>query len=197
MTTALGYYVDIRLDKHSEGVQWAFAGKTHTTNRGRNADGNEIWHGMWEHWIDSQHPAGFQDEGDMELLPDGTVFEKGVMVVNGQTQQQYEELWEDLAFGPGKIVVLQARMLQGLVIIVDHICQGVARDSNGLTVERWQRRAISSEESWQCLFRSGTVDLPCPELFHSRNIGLGQEISTKHDIWEVVEETWLETRCPS
>ena len=142
-------------------IEWAFAGKSHTTPKQTRKDGQaEVSHTVWEHWIDSKSDNPGPDEGDMYLQGNGDLLERGTQKhpVTGE-ETEYEELWHDLDVeGFGKkhnrnTLVMKAedssRNLRGMVIKVGGWCQGIMKKGDALTVERWQYRPGSLSEEDQ------------------------------------------------
>lgn len=105
-------------------------------------------HGTWTHWVDSQKPDGYEDDGFMYDQHDGLTWEKGVMEYPKTGKPTpYEEVWED--FAPAKDAagnMIAATLVhtetgnsaKGMVIRVGDWIQGILRDAAGnITVERW------------------------------------------------------------
>ncbi|TLD31011.1 hypothetical protein PspLS_02016 [Pyricularia sp. CBS 133598] len=112
-------FVDLRVllplrPDHEEGgvshlpvssVDWAIAGISESWIR-KSADGKDVSHSKWTHWIDSRTPLepedSVADEGDMFPQPDGTTLEKGRMLnPDVGIEADYEELWDDGEPTPG------------------------------------------------------------------------------------------------
>jgi len=171
LTTRAKNYVDVRVflpedpedrlpndDCSSKGkLEWAFAGQSQSTPA--RWDGPRLvtpQHSRWTHWIDSQKPSGFQDEGYMYAQCDGLTLEKGIME-NPETgiMTPYEEVWEDLepqaTGGDGKqrvSVTLRLNDLakQGMIIRVGDLIQGMVKTGDEVTVERWHWTVCISTE---------------------------------------------------
>ncbi|KAF8316157.1 hypothetical protein DL93DRAFT_2040573, partial [Clavulina sp. PMI_390] len=101
LTSPTGWFVDVRIEKatpsNPESLQWAFAGQAfHSTIPHPSIPNQEQSKGSWLHLVDSKHPAGFQDSGVFEDLPDGLALEKGEMMDDGIGRvRAYEEVWKD------------------------------------------------------------------------------------------------------
>lgn len=201
LTSHTSHYVDIRLYKpshqtpprpHDAGsLQWAFAGKSHTTSVG---DGKPH-HSVWDHWIDSKSDHPSVDEGDMWPQPNGDVLERGTQShpITG-LECEYEELWADLAVGtagsvgPTRIsIVFQTdpgeNSARGLVVRVGDYCQGILKAGDKLTIERWQW--IGGE--WRCMARIGDGALPCGATFSIEEGNDLPVLQSGHLVWMAVE----------
>lgn len=90
-------------------LQWAFAGlATHSTTATGQSKGE------WLHVVDSKHPAGFQDSGVFEDLPNGDSLERGVMFDDEQGEErEYEEVWRDWEADPRAFRVWELHRLDG------------------------------------------------------------------------------------
>ncbi|KAG8529950.1 uncharacterized protein KY384_005431 [Bacidia gigantensis] len=218
------YFVDIRIiteDHHKENhvftgatLQWAFAGRSRNSKETKNENGELMrWHTVWDHWIDNQSDAAVSDEADMRLQEDGLVLEEGVNVdTHTGLEQKYEEMWEDLpveAFGKkgnkSSIVVRgedPGKRVKGLVVKVGGWCQGILKDEEQLTAERWRRReqtelledcqGVTRQKNWDCVYRIGNGVLPCETICEKTDGKTGATSvmqSDDNDIeWRVVEE---------
>lgn len=90
-------------------LQWAFAGlATHSTTATGQSKGE------WLHLVDSKHPAGFQDSGVFEDLPDGDSLECGVMLDDELgREREYEEVWRDWEADPRTFRVWELQRRDG------------------------------------------------------------------------------------
>ncbi|KAL8784899.1 MAG: hypothetical protein Q9213_003712 [Squamulea squamosa] len=156
LTSPRGYYVDIRVCNKQQAhlssdpktfngqLQWAFAGTKETLQIG----GRTI--STWHHPIDSLSDDPKPDKGEMIELEDGDTLEKGE-TVDEETGEvvRYEELWEELPLdsmkkeaGPVCIVLKidEAHGVEGsgMVIRIGGYCEGIFKDSQGITIERWE-----------------------------------------------------------
>ena len=175
-----------------ECIDWAFAGRSHTTPQGGRKDGMiQLSHTIWEHWIDSKSNNPGPDEGDMLVQENGDVLERGKQkhpVTGAETE--YEELWHDLevdAFGKKQnrsSLVLRAEQpesdVRGMAIKIGGWCQGILKAGDALTVERWEwksggpnndetsteggKQAAKTRNGWVRTFKYGEGSLPCEEM---------------------------------
>lgn len=164
MTTGPRRYVDLRVylpEKPEYGLpnaddvpaldrlEWGFAGQSKATSA--EWDGPRLVmpaHGTWTHWVDSQKPDGYEDDGFMYDQHDGLTWEKGIME-HPKTGKltPYEEVWEDFApakDAAGNMITVtlvhteSGNSAKGMVIRVGDWIQGILRDAGGgVTVERW------------------------------------------------------------
>lgn len=165
LTTGPRRYVDLRVylpEKSEDGLpnaddvpaldrlEWGFAGQSKGTPA--KWDGPRLVtpaHGTWTHWVDSQKPDGYEDDGFMYDQHDGLTWEKGVMEYPKTGKlTPYEEVWED--FAPAKdaagnmiavtlVYTETGNNAKGMVIRVGDWIQGILRDAAGsITVERWR-----------------------------------------------------------
>ncbi|OBT85023.1 hypothetical protein VE02_04993 [Pseudogymnoascus sp. 03VT05] len=193
LTTGPRRYVDLRVylpEKPEDGLpnadhvpaldrlEWGFAGKSKGTPA--EWDGPRLVtpaHGTWTHWVDSQKPDGYEDDGFMYDQHDGLTWEKGVMEYPKTGKlTPYEEVWED--FAPAKdaagnmiavtlVYAETGNSAKGMVIRVGDWIQGILRDAAGsITVERWHfETASKATEGWKRVVRIGSGELPCQRLF--------------------------------
>ncbi|KAF7563084.1 hypothetical protein G7046_g1012 [Stylonectria norvegica] len=157
-------FVDLRIlrpaGESDDQLEWAIAGTSSSWKRD-DGKGGQITHSEWRHWIDSRtnHPENATDEGDMIPQPDGTTLEKGSMI-NPSTGKEtaYDELWWDVE-PSGKAVVLQVESegLRGSVVWLGQYCQGLMKDGDAITAERWELK----DGEWKRLVRVGEGVLPC------------------------------------
>jgi len=189
-------------------IDWAFAGRSHTSARGAREDGMiKLSHTVWDHWIDSKSNDPGIDEGDMWVQEDGDVLERGKQKhpeTGGETE--YEELWHDLEVSPlGKkqnrsSMVLRAhkpeRKVRGLVVKIGGWCQGMLKTGDDLTVERWERKPATPSDGeavveegrqeerthndWVRTFRVGKGTLPCMYVCSHTGGKLGLDTVLRH-----------------
>lgn len=167
LTTGPRRFVDLRVylpEKPEDGLpnadgvpaldrlEWGFAGQSKGTPA--EWDGPRLVtpaHGTWIHWVDSQKPDGYEDDGFMYDQHDGLTWEKGIME-HPKTRKltPYEEVWEDFApakDAAGNMIALTlvytetGNRSKGMVIRVGDWIQGILRDAAGnITVERWHHQ---------------------------------------------------------
>ena len=165
LTSPSGYYVDVRPFKASHQpssaqatasqanhgtfggkLQWAFAGTSSVTDP---ASGKGIT--RWKHIVDSLTSAPEEDKGEMTVLANGDVLERGSMR-DGQSGEMraYEEVWKDVPM-PGEMlmemhvcVVLmivgsgdEGAEKKGYAIRIGAWCQGILEVEGRVGVERW------------------------------------------------------------
>lgn len=175
-------------------MEWAFAGKSYTTQISIGDGVNTPQHSLWEHWIDSKSDNPSVDEGDMWPQPNGDVLERGTQKhpVTG-LDCEYEELWGELdveVVGNEKSrisVVLETEIsdknARGLVVRVGRWCQGILQIGDKLTIERWQW--VNSE--WNRTARIGDGVLPCDATFIDRTLSEEDLVRSGDRLWKVVE----------
>lgn len=200
LTSQTSHYVDVRIYKdehqkaHDENIlEWAFAGKSHTTHEPIEDGASKPQHSVWEHWIDSKSDNPSIDEGDMWPQPNGDVLERGTQKhpVTG-LECEYEELWADLDVEVVSneetrvSIVLKTenseKKARGLVVRAGSWCQGILKIGDKLTVERWQ--CIDSE--WNRIARIGDGVLPCDSTFIDQSLE-GDLVKSGDLHWTVVE----------
>lgn len=200
LTSQTSHYVDVRVykDQHRTAqdgntLEWAFAGKSKTTQASTDDGVSKPQHSVWEHWIDSKSDNPSVDEGDMWPQANGDVLERGTQKhsVTG-LDCAYEELWADLdveVVGNEKTrisVVLKTensdKRARGLVVRVGSWCQGILKVGDKLTIERWQW--INS--GWYRTLRIGDGVLPCGATFIDRTFVEDNTLQSS-DLWNVVE----------
>lgn len=202
LTSQTSHYVDVRIykDEHQKTqdesiLEWAFAGKSHTT-RGATDDGvSKPQHSVWEHWIDSKSDNPSIDEGDMWPQANGDVLERGTQKhpVTG-LDCEYEELWADLdveVVGNEKTRISVAlkvensdKSTRGLIVRVGSWCQGLLKIGDELTIERWQW--INSE--WNRIVRIGDGILPCDATFIDQIFSEEGIVQSGGLLWKVIED---------
>ncbi|PYI01495.1 hypothetical protein BO78DRAFT_327462 [Aspergillus sclerotiicarbonarius CBS 121057] len=92
-----GWYVDLRVDKESGGIDWAIAGQ-------RVVDNTDSSRVAFTHELDSRNSFDAVDCGTFSSLPNGDDLEEGEMPradLPGCPMTQYEEVWRELKFRDG------------------------------------------------------------------------------------------------
>lgn len=184
-------------------IDWAFAGKSHATPQGARHDGmTQLSHTVWDHWIDSKSKDPKKDEGDMFVLENGDILERGSNV-NAETGEEtkYEELWHELEVeSMGKkhnhsSVVMRVenagKNLKGMIVKVGGWCQGILMVDDEMTVERWEHKpgSVTDEErktlffnelgqtktrnDWIRTFKCGQGFVPCKGIVEETSGKLG------------------------
>jgi hypothetical protein len=202
-----------------ECIDWAFAGRSRTTQPGARKDGMiQLSHTVWDHWIDSKSDKPGPDEGDMLVQEDGDVVERGMQKhpVTGK-DTEYEELWRDLevqAFGKKhnrSTLVMRVddpeRNIRGMAIKIGGWCQGILKAEGAMTIERWEYKSdISGGDSedvtawhpsdegrtrngWFRTFRYGEGNLPCITMCGHTSGKLGLNTTTT-DSKDELELDW-------
>jgi Protein HRI1 len=185
-------------------IDWAFAGTSSSSLRRDGSDG-QVQHSEWHHWVDSRttEPEKVRDEGDMFPQPDGTTLERGCMV-NPATgaDTEYEELWRDLDILPvpvqagdhplkeydpeSRCLVLQLqddeKKLRGMAIRLGQFCQGLLREGDRITVERWE---WTEAAGWWLCFKVGDGTLPCLSILREDAVAL------HFHPWNVIEKVGI------
>ncbi|KAL8861605.1 MAG: hypothetical protein Q9178_002130 [Gyalolechia marmorata] len=180
LTSQGGYYVDVRVNKTPQAqtssspntfdgqLQWAFAGIKESSNR----EGQTI--STWHHWIDSLSDEPVEDKGEMIDLEDGNTLEKGESVDQETGEvKRYEELWEELHWSKGMerdderlchVMVKQTDndpgAISGMAIRIGGYAQGILKDRQGLTIERWEWVEDEDARVWQRTVRFGDGQQP-------------------------------------
>lgn len=178
LTSAKKTFVDVRLllptafpslpsasdIPEGSSVYWAFSG----TSKHDPITGSATW----RHSVDSRHPdtTDVVDSGTFETLPNGDVLEKGTMVdFEDRLLKDYEEVWRDDDITKGTECVVLKCMNDsgsqeiGAVVRIGDWCQGILRQGEDVTVERW-RKARS-------VFRTGKGRLPCESAYELQRVG--------------------------
>lgn len=185
-------------------LEWAFAGKSHTSKEATSDGVTQPQHSVWEHWIDSKSNNPSVDEGDMWLQPNGDILERGFQShpFTG-TQCEYEELWGDLEVvvvgEEGKRVSVALKVeddvssTRGLVVRVGNWCQGILKIGDEITVERWhsklpQHSAKSKLSDWIREMKIGHGALPCEATFNIKDIEEDAFILSNDLQWKVIEK---------
>ncbi|ELQ44949.1 hypothetical protein OOU_Y34scaffold00033g14 [Pyricularia oryzae Y34] len=216
-------FVDLRVmlplpSNHEEGgvshlpvssVDWAIAGTSESGIR-KGADGEDISHSKWTHWIDSRtqlDPVDLvADEGDMFPQLDGTTLEKGRML-NPEVgvEADYEELWDDgeptpgalgedgqarpLVGGAARCIVMQMEdqnlRARGSVVLLGQYCQGFVRIGDEIAAQRWEWQL---GRGWAMTIKIGELALPCLEIIRqATNKAADQELQFGQQLWKLKE----------
>lgn len=104
----------------------------------------------------------------------------------------YEELWESLEPVPVNSPELRCAVLQldqgntlrGSVVIAGQFCQGMLRNGDSISLERWQH---DQQNGWRRLISMGDDALPCKDIVDASELVLGQTISTEGKVWKIIE----------
>lgn len=104
----------------------------------------------------------------------------------------YEELWRDIAPKAANSENIQCAVLQiggsknfkGSVVLVGQLCQGILRNGDEITVERWQ---CDENGVWDRLISMGQDALPCLGMISASPLVEGETISTRSGDWKVIE----------
>lgn len=207
LTSPSRHFVDVRIlaptgPEEGDGdgnkkLDWAFAG-TSSFQPGREPGTR---HAVWEHWVDSHttEPETVRDDAFVRegAGPGGSEFETGRMV-NPETgvEAEYEEAWSSLepsvepgSEGASPCVVLRTwddeRSVRGMVVRLGQFCQGILRDGDAVTVERWERERHGG---WSLLARHGEGTLPVEALLGtSQRLKFGGEVDDGKRSWRVIE----------
>ncbi|KAJ9150318.1 hypothetical protein NKR23_g3728 [Pleurostoma richardsiae] len=178
-------------------LDWAFGGTSESSQRD-DGHGGKVAHSTFQHWVDSRAHAAEQirDEGDMFPQPDGTTLETGKMV-NPATgvETDYEEVWKDEepiwidgASVPCTVLQLQDddRGVRGMVVRLGQYCQGVMREGDDFTAERWEWRAAR----WALTARVGNGRVPCSGVANlDPQLKTGDALDDGDYRWKIVERT--------
>ncbi|CAK7230865.1 hypothetical protein SEUCBS140593_007731 [Sporothrix eucalyptigena] len=156
-----GYFMDLRVNKADNSVDWAFAGLRETVSQ-------EPLHCRWHHIIDSRNVFA-PDEGSFTTLPNGDSLEVGSMPCPEKhgAVTPYEEVWRTLSSGSEKGWILrrdddEARTITFLGRIgSEFFAMTQTRHGGPLTVQREALEAGDDEKTrWVFKFRSGEASLP-------------------------------------
>ncbi|KAH7165442.1 hypothetical protein EDB81DRAFT_779235 [Dactylonectria macrodidyma] len=204
-------FVDLRIFRPTEGdqkswsgqeealsvdrLEWGIAGTSSSWMRD-DGKGGQIRRSQWKHWIDSRttEPENATDEGDMFPQPDGTTLETGSMV-NPATGKDtaYEEVWLDLDPTPTSSAGVKSIVLQietetggrGSVVRLGQCCQGILREGDLITAERWEWKA---EKGWKRSIRMGDGVLPCEKVLDDAlEVKKGEVVDVGGNAWKAVE----------
>lgn len=179
-------------------LDWGIAGTSSSFERD-DGRGGKISCGRWTHWVDSRtkDAENATDEGDEFEQPGGLVLEKGSMV-NPATGSvtDYEEVWRSVkprGSGNGvRYVVLETQnepgTMRGRVVRLGQFCQGLLRDGDEITVERWEE----GDEGWKKTVMMGQRALACEKAVKEETEWCeGATVEVDGYLWKVVETGWL------
>ncbi|KAI6373640.1 hypothetical protein MCOR25_003413 [Pyricularia grisea] len=190
-------------------VEWAIAGSSESWIR-KGADGEDISHSKWTHWIDSRtmlNPEdSVADEGDMFPQPDGTTLEKGRMLnPDLGVEADYEELWDDgkpipgilgedgqarpLAGGVARCIVMQMEdqslRARGRIVLLGQYCQGLVRIGDEIAAQRWEWQL---GRGWAMTIKIGELALPCLEVIRqATKTEADKELKCGEQSWKLHE----------
>lgn len=143
-------------------LYWAFAGTSShdsVTNQAK-----------WTHTVDSRYPdpSNVVDQGEFETLENGDTVERGTMQdFDDGRVKPYQEVWRDEVDEGAECVVLELDNTTegvrtvGVVVRLGDWCQGVLRDGEKVTAERWYQRRL--------VFRHGEGQLPCGLAYDAKH----------------------------
>ena len=141
-------------------LYWAFAG-----TRAYDKLTNE---GKWTHKVDSRYldRSDVVDSGHFETLENGDTLERGTMMdFDDGKVKFYQEVWRDEVVGGAECLVLQLNNTTtdavGIVVRLGEWCQGILREGDKVTVERWYQKRL--------VFRHGEGQLPCGVAYDSKH----------------------------
>ncbi|KAI5457427.1 hypothetical protein BGZ63DRAFT_408166 [Mariannaea sp. PMI_226] len=175
-------------------LDWGIAGNSSSWHRD-DGKGGQILRCQWRHWISSRttNPESAADEGDMfpQETP-GLTLEVGSME-NPATGKDtpYEELWRDADPAPtttsaARCVVLQFQSetgARGSVIRLGQYCQGIRRDGERVSVERWE-----FDGGWKRTIKMGDGELPCEMVLDDKlAVKVDEEVKVGSEVWKAVE----------
>ncbi|ETS81679.1 hypothetical protein PFICI_06681 [Pestalotiopsis fici W106-1] len=180
-----------------ERLDWAMAGTSSSVaipERGPDATRSQ-----WVHWIDSRtlDVENATDEGYMSPLDGNRVLEEGTMM-NPETglQTDYEEIWNDeepkaVPSDTGShIVVLDYQgndgaAQRGRVVKLGKYCQGLLRDGDAITAERWEWR---QDRGWYMSKNvNKSTQIPCEHVLDNWNKAKGTTFEYSGRTWTVIE----------
>lgn len=171
-------------------LDWAIAGNT-VSEPVTAPTGESIRRSTFVHWVSSRDadPAGVSDVGDMYPQDDGTTLEKGSML-NPDTGRvtDYDELWLDLlppASDAVVVLVVDTPAIKGMLVRVGPLCQALARDEAGVSLERWEQ---NDDGLWERTVRMGGTPLPCEDVVRSKvQLEKDATVPCQGELWKVVE----------
>ncbi|KAH9851617.1 hypothetical protein C2E23DRAFT_869287 [Lenzites betulinus] len=183
-------FVDLRLFTPTPftALEWGIAGRSVGTPT----------HGKWVHEISSRtaRPEDEADEGDMAPHPTlpGVELESGRMVHPGSGKvREYEEAWKAVPVlpvgGEGERVAVLLEMRgegvgggrRGAVVRVGQVCQGIVRDGEEVSVQRWEW----AEGEWRETARIGRFEIPCDVTW--AGVKEGDSVERGGVVWDVNE----------
>lgn len=207
LTSPSRHFIDVRILIHDEPgkgdvhgdskLDWAFAG-TSSSQPGQEPGTR---HAVWRHWVDSHstEPETVRDEAVVNETggPDGSELESGRMV-NPETgaEADYEEAWSSVeplvdlgSEGRPACVVLRTwdddRGVRGMLIRLGQFCQGILRDRDAVTVERWN---WDQDGGWSLSARFGQDRLPVKALLGDmQTLKADDVVEDGTKTWKVIE----------
>lgn len=113
----------------------------------------------------------------------------------------YEEIWEHIPVQPVRtgttnlsiVLIVCTRTARGMVIRTAHVCQGILRVNDEVTVERWCWKPRGSPSSrsgnWERVLRLGRLYLPCHLAMEAERWPLrkGSRLEFDNLAWHVEE----------
>ncbi|KAI0771101.1 hypothetical protein BD413DRAFT_604466 [Trametes elegans] len=191
LTTPGRHFVDLRFylpsspSPHLTELEWGIAGRSVGTPT----------HGKWIHEISSRsaHPEDETDEGDMcphPALP-GVELERGRMRrPDSGVLTEYEEAWKPVPVdhaGDRTCVWLELRRdgpaRRGAIVRVGQYCQGLVRDGERVSAQRWVRTAAGV---WEKVGQVGEDDIPCDAAWGAA-LEQGDTVERNGAVWDVNE----------
>lgn len=179
---------------------WFSAG--HTVSKLRDdGQGKQIMHSNFDLWIDSTtiEAENVSDEGDMHILPNGDILEAGRTIDPASGHDcEYEEIWsvEDIQVtnltteNKPEYLCLQmnnGKHQRGRVIVLGQYCQGIQRDGNNVTVERWVWE--SDKREWKLERKVGSGIIPCSlAIAECESLQAGVCLNFEGFEWNVLEK---------
>ncbi|CAK7266070.1 hypothetical protein SEPCBS119000_001834 [Sporothrix epigloea] len=155
-----GYFMDLRVTKSDNSVDWAFAGRKETVSV-------SPLHCRWHHIIDSRNVFE-PDEGSFAALPNGDSLETGSMpcLERGGAVTPYEEVWRTLSEGKEAGWILRrddeaAKTITFLGRVGSEYFAMVQPEGGGpLTVQRDALETQDGKQAWVTKYRHGEASLP-------------------------------------
>ncbi|KAL1890442.1 hypothetical protein Sste5346_008270 [Sporothrix stenoceras] len=169
-----GYFMDLRVVKADNSVDWAFAGTRDIVAR------QPKLHCRWHHVIDS-HNTFAPDEGFFTDLPNGDSLETGSMACmeKGGAVTDYEEIWRALPTEGLRAWILKREDAETNNITFlgrvgsEFFAMVQKRGGGPLTVQR----EVLEEDKWVVKYQSGGAALP--SLVNSGLSALTNEVTWK------------------
>ena len=78
----------------------------------------------------------------------------------------------------------QGTTLRGSVVLAGQFCQGMLRNGDGISLERWQ---YDQQKGWRRLISMGDDAIPCKDVIDASQLMLGQRISSAGNEWKIME----------
>ncbi|KAI0669127.1 hypothetical protein C8Q78DRAFT_977913 [Trametes maxima] len=158
-------------------------------------------HGKWIHEISSRttHPEDEADEGTMSPDPSrpDVEIERGRMAhpETGEVRE-YEEAWKAVPVlalpgdaPPGHRVSVWLELQRnkpgrrGTVVRVGQFCQGIVRDGESVSVQRW----AWADDKWTKVGQLGDIPIPCELTFERLSLPSVVENEKSDFVWEIKE----------